>query len=473
MRDENELTRIKEVFKTGVFYGCLFFPYYICIGALSGLDSFSVGLSAIFAAIFLVVFAQSRLEPLGPSITTALLAFLFIGSDQPSSALLLIEVFFVAGIIQIVLTQFSIDKLLRHIPLQSLHGFFAGFALVSVIVISPMLLGYPEFLPPNEFIDKISQFLDSATTDALVLSGSSILILLGTSYFFADSLVPFSVLLGSSVLQQAMNFDVPVLGDLPREVSRLSLPTLHIDNIYVIVIPAAILALLGLIDSFHTLISEEKRHGILFNKNQLMKIQGIANTFSSVFGGLPATYISLGKRDYFQSKLSFLLMICILIGGYILIDRLMANVPLPVFAGTVVFYAISTIRFERSKIELIINKVERSQVMKSCEKIIADDRNMLSQNGSVNAINRASTHTIEASLMFDFGEKAKELIESLTIRDTLVIDIQNSSTYDSSNYYALEGVIKALEAKGIDVWFSNDSEPLQKLDDLRKLENFA
>src|SRR6185369_1087402 len=78
-------------------------------------------------------------------------------------------------------------------------------------------------------------------------------------------------------------------GGIPSGIPSLKLPVFRFDLIRPLISPAITVAMLGAIESLMSAVVSDRMSGDKHNPNVELVGQGIANVFSPLFGGLPAT----------------------------------------------------------------------------------------------------------------------------------------------------------------------------------------
>jgi SulP family sulfate permease len=78
-------------------------------------------------------------------------------------------------------------------------------------------------------------------------------------------------------------------GGIPSGFPRMKIPEFHFSLLRPLISPAITVAMLGAIESLMTAVVSDRMSGDKHNPNVELMAQGLANIFSPVFGGLPAT----------------------------------------------------------------------------------------------------------------------------------------------------------------------------------------
>src|SRR6202140_5505227 len=78
-------------------------------------------------------------------------------------------------------------------------------------------------------------------------------------------------------------------GGIPSGLPHIKIPQVRFDLVRPLISPAITVAMLGAIESLMSAVVSDRMSGDKHNPNVELIGQGIANIFSPLFGGLPAT----------------------------------------------------------------------------------------------------------------------------------------------------------------------------------------
>src|SRR5207245_2853376 len=100
-------------------------------------------------------------------------------------------------------------------------------------------------------------------------------------------------LFGGTIVALAFHLPVETVGSrfggVPSGLPGIAIPAFHASLVLTLLSPALTVALLGAIESLMSAVVADRMSGDRHNPNVELIAQGIANVFSPVFGGLPAT----------------------------------------------------------------------------------------------------------------------------------------------------------------------------------------
>lgn len=201
-----------------------------------------------------------------------------------------------AGVLLIVLGITGFGLAVKYIPRPVVIGFTNG---IAVIIASTQIkdffgLEVPEM--PSEFLPRLSslfQYLHTISPTATLTAGSSLALIL-----FMRRLTPripgsiVALILGTTI---AWAFDLKLetiesrFGGIPSGFPSFSFAAFQPHLMLELLSPALTIAMLGAIESLLSAVVADKMTGDRHNPNVELFAQGVANVFSPLFGGLPAT----------------------------------------------------------------------------------------------------------------------------------------------------------------------------------------
>lgn len=281
----------------GIIVGIVALPLAIAFGIASGVSPEKGIITAIVAGFFVSLFGGSRVQIGGP--TGAFIVIVYGIIQQYGESGLMIATF-MAGIFLILLGLFHLGTIIKYIPYPIVVGFTSGIALTIFTTQVKDLFGLTIDKVPGDFIEKwivyIQHFhtVDWWSAAVGILSVVIIAITPRFSKKIPGSLIAIIVMtVGVWLLKTYCGVDsVTTIGDnfrINSELPEATVPSMTWDTIKSLISPAVTIAILGAIES---LLSATVADGVIGDKhdsNQELVGQGIANLFSPIFGGIPAT----------------------------------------------------------------------------------------------------------------------------------------------------------------------------------------
>lgn len=370
---DKELTReqfLKDMI-AGVVVAIIALPLSVALGISSGVTPEKGLITAIVAGLFISIFGGSRVQIGGP--TGAFVVIVYGVIEKYGIDGLIISTL-MAGIILILFGLFQLGNLIKYIPKTVTVGFTAGIAITLFSTQVKDLFGLDISNVPSEFIGKWKVYLtnmNSLNMWALVLGISSILIIVVTSKI--NSIIPGSLValivisLVSAVFKLPVNTIGKQFGEISSQIPFPSVPYIGLEKIASLIVPAATIAFLAAIESLLSAVVADGMIDKKHDSNTELIGQGIANIFSAMFGGIPATgaiartaaNVKNGGRTPVAGVVSAIVLLLIMK----ILMPLIQYVPLTVLGGilAVVSYNMSEIR-EFKKI-ILSSKYEMIEIL--------------------------------------------------------------------------------------------------------------
>ncbi len=283
---------------------------------------------------------------------------------------LLISTIF-AGILLFAMGVFRLGSIIRYIPVPIVIGFTNGIAVLIALSQMKDFLGIKVGKMPGDFFAQIEVLLANAhTLDFItcVLSCLSLLIVFGWPLLFRSrpaansraaaplnrgtrfcAAIPGTiiVLVLGTVAVGALNLPVETIGTrfggVPQGLPGLALPSFTWGLVKQLFAPTITIAMLGAIESLLCARVADNMIADRHDPNQELMAQGIANFFSPLFGGLPATGTIARTVTNIRSGATspvagivhaFTLLVIVLVAA-----PLAKNVPLGTLAAILLFVA--------------------------------------------------------------------------------------------------------------------------------------
>jgi SulP family sulfate permease len=201
-----------------------------------------------------------------------------------------------AGVILVVLGLTGLGSAVKFIPRPVVVGFTNGIAVIIASTQIKDFFGLKIENVPGDFIHRIQTlaqhaFTFSAAETALgVVALALILVFLRYVKRVPGYIVALFV---GTALVMALKLPVATIGTrfggIPGGWPALKIPEFRPDLIRPLIAPAITVAILGAIESLMSAVVSDRMMGDKHNPNTELVGQGVANIFSPLFGGLPAT----------------------------------------------------------------------------------------------------------------------------------------------------------------------------------------
>ncbi len=278
---------------SGIIVGIIALPLSIALGIASGVSPQTGLTTAIVGGFFVSLLGGSRVQIGGP---TGAFIILVLGIINKYGIGGLTVATFMAGIILVLMGLFKIGNLIKFIPYPITTGFTNGIAVVIFSTQIKDFFGLDMEGIPSDFIEKWGVYLsnlDRIDPISLFLGVLTVFIILALPKINERIPSPLVALIVVTLVVQGLDLDVATIGSQFGEIKRglpsLNLVPVDMTLIKTLIIPAFTIALLGSIESLLSAVVADGMIGGNHRSNTELIGQGVANMFSSVFGGIPVT----------------------------------------------------------------------------------------------------------------------------------------------------------------------------------------
>jgi len=277
----------------GVVVGIVALPLAIAFGIASGVSPEKGIITAIIAGFIISALGGSRVQIGGP--TGAFIVIVY-GIIQIYGIVGLTIATFMAGIMLIIMGVAKLGSVIKFIPHPLIVGFTSGIAL---IIFSTQIKDFFGFEIPNasvEFIDKWGEYFShfsSINYYAVIVSFGTVVLILGLAKL--NHKIPGSLvaILLFTFLTYILKWPIETIGlkygVISSSIPAPVFPDLNFNTIQNLIQPAFTIAILCAMESLLSAVVADGMIGGNHRSNTELIAQGIANMFSSIFGGLPAT----------------------------------------------------------------------------------------------------------------------------------------------------------------------------------------
>ena len=338
----------------GITAGVVALPLALAFGVTSGLGA-SAGLyGAAILGILAAAFGGTPSQISGPTGPMTVISAVIIAAhttgpgqfDMPAIVL----TFLLAGLFQIILGATRVGSYIRYMPYPVISGFMSGIGVIIIILqLFPFTGQSAPSSSPLEILRGFATIFTAPNIAALLLASSTVgIIYLPKRWFFG---LPRSLaaLIVVSAVSELLKLDVPRIGAIPEGLPKFLTPALSVTSMQKALLPAIQLAFLGAIDSLLTSVVADNLTKTKHNSNKELIGQGIGNSISALFGGIPGAgatmrtlvNVQAGGRSNISGVIHGLVLFAILI----VLGPLAARIPLSVLAGILVTVGIAIIDY--------------------------------------------------------------------------------------------------------------------------------
>ncbi|KAA2285576.1 SulP family inorganic anion transporter [Arenimonas fontis] len=322
-------------------------PLAMALAIASGAKPETGLLTAIVAGFLISALGGSRFQIGGPTGAFIPVVYAVIarhGFDGLVLATLM------AGVMLVAAGLLRIGTLMKYVPQPLVTGFTSGIAVIILASQFKDLLGLQVADVPADFLPKLEvlwQHLGEFNPWAFGLALGCVALIIGLRRLSQTAPGFLIAVVAASVLVAAAGIPVDTIGSrfggIPTSLPAPQLPSLDWARMVELLPAAFTIAFLAGIESLLSAVVADGMSGGRHRSNTELVAQGLANSASALFGGLPATgaiartatNIRAGARTPVAGMLHALFLLLFVLAG----ARLAAWVPLPALAGVLVVVA--------------------------------------------------------------------------------------------------------------------------------------
>lgn len=331
----------------GTIVGIVALPLAIAFAIASGVPPERGLYTAIIGGFLISALGGSRVQIGGPTgafvvIVYAVVQRYGLGGLQVATLM--------AGLLLILLGLARVGSAIKFIAYPVVVGFTSGIALIIFSSQVKDFFGLQMGQVPAEFLTKWAAYASHWRTSngyAMAVSGGSVALMLlwrKVSRRIPGSLI---VLIASTIIVQAFHLPVETIGsrfgEMPHGLPFPSFPHTTLSQVTQLIPTAVTIALLAGIEALLSAVVSDGMIGGKHRSNMELIANGVANLFSPIFGGIPATgaiartatNVRCGGRTPVAGMIHALVLFLILLGA----GRWAALIPLPCLAAILVIVA--------------------------------------------------------------------------------------------------------------------------------------
>jgi len=277
----------------GITVGLVALPLAMAFGIASGVTPQAGLYTAVVAGFLISALGGSRTQIGGPTgafvvIVAGILARFGMGG--------LALVTLMAGFLLVLMGVTGLGAAVRFIPRMVVVGFTNGIAVLIASTQIKDFFGLKTGAVPSEFLPRLKLLASCFNTlnpAALGVGAATLAIIVLLPRL--TKRVPASIVAVVGCTAAAVFFKLPAetigskFGGIPQGLPPFAFPDLHADHILPLIPSAFTVAMLAALESMLSAVVADGMTGDRHNPNVELTAQGIANIFSPMFGGIPAT----------------------------------------------------------------------------------------------------------------------------------------------------------------------------------------
>jgi SulP family sulfate permease len=268
-------------------------PLAMALAIASGASPDQGLVTAVIAGFLISLLGGSRVQIGGPTGAFVVVVFNVIALHGYDG---LVLATFMAGIILVIAGYMRLGRLLKYIPHAVITGFTAGIAVIIASSQVRDFLGLRIDQVPADFVAEWHTYFLHLNTFSLLTFCVGLMSLFAIiAMRYASPKIPAYILavIMAALFVDFFNIPVETIGsrfsDIPHGLPFPQWPDINYEKI-ISVLPAAFtIAFLAGIEALLSAVVADGMTGFQHRSNAELVAQGVANTASALFGGLPAT----------------------------------------------------------------------------------------------------------------------------------------------------------------------------------------
>src|ERR1700726_2997002 len=278
---------------TGITVGFVALPLAMAFAIASGVPPQDGLYCAIVAGFVIFALGGSKTQIGGPTGAFVVVVFGIVAQHGVDG---LFMCTLMAGVFLVILGATGLGTAVKYIPRPVVVGFTNGIAVLIASTQIKDFFGLKVEKVPGEFLARMEilarNFRSFSPLETIlgILALAMILFCMRYVKRVPGSIVALFV--GTAIVAI---FKLPVetigtrFGGIPSGLPKLQVPQFRFDLLRPLISPAVTVAMLGATESLMSAVVSDRMSGGKHNPNVELVAQGVANIFSPLFGGLPAT----------------------------------------------------------------------------------------------------------------------------------------------------------------------------------------
>src|SRR5437763_2303550 len=347
LRDYN-LNKFSKDVIAGVTVGLVALPLAMAFAIASGLTPQAGIYCAVVTGFLISLLGGSKTQVGGP---TGAFVVVVSGIIAVHGIDGLFMCTMMAGVLLVVLGATGMGSAVKFIPRPVVIGFTNGIAILIASTQIKDFFGLQLAKVPGEFWLRMKALAASAPTwsaRATLLAACTVGVMIACRAVSNRIPGPLVAMLGATVAAYLLKLPVETIGTrfvggIPSGLPHLVIPRWHASLVTGLLGPAFTVAMLGAIESLMSAVVSDRMSNDHHNPNVELIGQGVANIFSPMFGGLPATgaiartatNIRSGAQSPVAGIIHAVTLLCILLFA----APLVSYVPMAALAGILMVVA--------------------------------------------------------------------------------------------------------------------------------------
>lgn len=277
----------------GITVGLVALPLAMAFAIASGVPPQAGIYCAIVTGFLISALGGSRTQIGGP---TGAFVVVVLGIISRYGIAGLFTCTMLAGVFLVIMGITGLGALVKYFPRPVVVGFTNGIAILIASTQLRDFFGLRMENVPGDFFHRMGALAENFHTlnlTATLLGLISLLVMITCVKYFKK--IPGAILVCFASTAAVYFLHLPIetigsrFGGIPSGLPRIVVPALEPQLLLRLLSPAITIAMLGAIESLMSAVVSDRMTGDKHNPNVELIAQGVANIFSPLFGGLPAT----------------------------------------------------------------------------------------------------------------------------------------------------------------------------------------
>lgn len=348
LREGYGLNDFRADFLAGLTVAIVALPLAMALGIASGATPAQGLITVVVGGLLISLLSGSRYQIGGPAGAFVVIIFNIIDKQGYDG---LIIATLMAGVMLLAAGLARLGTWIKYIPQPVVTGFTAGIAVIIFSSQIKDIFGLQIEKVPGEFVEKWLAFWaarDTYNPASIVISFAAVAAIVALKKWAPKLPGLLVAVAGASAVTWFLHLDVPTIGSAFGGIPR-ALPAPHwpegitIQRMGELMPSAFTIAFLAGIESLLCAVVADGMTGTRHKSNCELLAQGVANIFSPLFGGMPATgtiaRTATNIRAGGRTPLSGVMHALIVFGFMIVFAPLADYIPLAALAAVLVIVA--------------------------------------------------------------------------------------------------------------------------------------
>jgi sulfate permease, SulP family len=325
----------------GVTVGLVALPLAMAFAIASGVSPQAGIYCAIVTGFLISALGGSKTQIGGP---TGAFVVVVLGIIARYGIAGLFTCTMMAGVILVVMGITGLGAMVRYFPRPVVVGFTNGIAILIASTQVRDFFGLRMEHVPGDFSHRMEAIAENFYTlnwVAMAVGVACLAVMIVCLRYFKR--VPGAIVVCFGATAVVSLFHLPVetigtrFGGIPSGLPRIAIPSLQPSLLMHLLSPAITVAMLGAIESLFSAVVSDRMSHDKHNPNVELVAQGVANIFSPLFGGLPATgaiaRTATNVRSGAKTPVAGMIHALTLLAVILFAAPLVKNLPLAALAG--------------------------------------------------------------------------------------------------------------------------------------------